>query len=340
MSLELEKATHSLLPAIEVALRDIVKDSVHDEYAGMLPLLSYHLGWEGEGSGSEAQGKRIRPLLVLLCAASTGIDWHLALPAAAAVELLHNFSLIHDDIQDQSKLRRGRPTVWVKWGVPLAINAGDLLFTLAQSSILKMCETVSPQVGLLSAEKLNHTCIKLTGGQHLDLIYEQQPDVTLEAYWPMIEGKTAALLDCCATLGGLAGQVDEKRLNAFSEFGRKLGLAFQVLDDWLGIWGDAALIGKSNASDLLSGKKTLPVLFGLERKGQFFHRWMEGPIRPNEVQDLARLLSEEGAQEYTHSLADSLTAEALQALSKAAAEPNKASLALSQLAKQLLSRDQ
>lgn len=340
MELELEKATQTLLPALEVELRNIVKESIPAGYIGMLPMLTYHLGWEGEGSGAEAQGKRIRPLLVLLCAAATGTDWHKALPAAAAVELLHNFSLIHDDIQDQSKLRRGRPTVWVKWGVPLAINAGDLLFTLAQMSILKMCRTVSLPVGLRSAEILNKTCIKLTGGQHLDLSYESRSDVKIEAYWPMIEGKTAALIDCCAVLGGLAGQVDENRLVAFSEFGRKLGLAFQVLDDWLGIWGNAALLGKSNESDLVSGKKSLPVLFGLERKGQFYHRWLKGPITPAEVQSVARLLSEEGAQQYMRETADSLTGESLKALSVAAPELNEASLALKQLAHQLLGREQ
>ena len=336
----LEKFSQILLPAIEAELKRIVKSSIPTEFAGMFPLISYHLGWEGEGSGPEAQGKRIRPLLLLLCAASTGVDWHKALPAAAAVELVHNFSLIHDDIQDESRLRHGRPTVWVKWGVPLAINAGDLLFTLAQTAVLRMCETVSMQVGLHSAEILNKTCINLTGGQHLDLTYENQDEVQIEAYWSMIRGKTAALLDCCAVLGGLTGQVSEDRINAFSEFGRNLGLAFQVLDDCLGIWGSTALIGKSNESDLVSGKKSLPVLYGLAKKGQFYNRWLKGSILPDEVREIAALLSEDGAQQYTREVADKLTSNALKALSVAVSEKNEACEALEQLARQLLNREQ
>ncbi len=340
MGVELENAAHTFLPAIEEELHEIINNSIPVEYAGLEEILSYHLGWQGEGSGVEAQGKRIRPLLVLLCAAAAGANWRTALPAAAAVELVHNFSLIHDDIQDQSPLRRGRPTVWVKWGVPLAINAGDLMFTLAQTSILGMCQTVSMEVGLKSAVRLNQTCIRLTGGQHLDLTYESQAEVTLDAYWPMIEGKTAALIECCAVLGGLAGQVDEKCLKAFSAFGHQLGLAFQVLDDWLGIWGNEALMGKSNASDLVSGKKSMPVLYGLERKGQFYSRWTKSPIAPEEAKGIASLLRDEGAQQYTLQAADSHTAQALKALSMAVNEPNEASLALEQLAKQLLNREQ
>ncbi len=340
MDLELENATQTLLPAIEEELLNYVNDSIPVEFVGMRVMLAYHLGWEGEGVVAEAHGKRIRPLLLLLCAAASGTDWQKALPAAAAVELVHNFSLIHDDIQDQSKLRRGRPTVWVKWGVPLAINAGDLMFTLAQTSILRMCQTVSLEVGLRSASVLNQTCIMLTGGQHLDLTYESQPEVKIDAYWPMIAGKTAALIDCCAVLGGLAGQVEEQRLRAFSEFGRKLGLAFQVLDDWLGIWGNAALIGKSNESDLVSGKKSIPVLYGLERRGRFYQRWTKSPITADEAAGMARLLSDEGAEQFTRQTADDLTGQALRALSLAVSEPSEYSRALEQLAKQLLAREQ
>jgi len=336
----LDKIILTMLPAIESEMQRILMDSIPDDYQGMTPLLAYHLGWEGEGAGQEAQGKRIRPLIVLLCAATVGGEWHYALPAAAAVELMHNFSLIHDDIQDKSEIRRGRPTVWVKWGVPQAINAGDLMYTLAQTAILQMCQTVSLQAGLRSAEILNKTCIRLTGGQHLDMTYESQFEVTLDAYWPMIGGKTAALLECSAVLGGIAARASEEKLNAFLEFGQNLGLAFQVLDDWLGIWGNAVLIGKSTESDLVSGKKTLPVLFGLAKKGLFYNRWKKGNILPQEAHGLAELLAQEGAQEYTRKIADQLTSKALDALSLAACESNEACAALKQLAYELLNREQ
>jgi len=326
--------------AVEGELQKIIVDSIPPEYREMSPLMTYHLGWDGEGAGPEAQGKRIRPLIVLLCAASVAGEWRQALPAAAAVELLHNFSLIHDDIQDKSEIRRGRPAVWVKWGVAQAINAGDLMFTLAQTAIVKMCETVSLEVGLRSAELLNQTSIRLTGGQHLDMTYETRPDLPLEAYWPMIEGKTAALLECCAILGGLSCEVEEVKLIAFRDFGRNLGLAFQVLDDWLGIWGNAALIGKSTESDLISGKKTLPVLYGLSRKGAFYQRWSRGNIQLEEAHTLAELLAQEGAKDYTHTIADQLTAKALEALGAAACDVSEACNALTQLTYELLNREQ
>ena len=125
----------AMQPAIETELQQLINQSIPSEYPELRAMLTYHMGWEGEGAGPEAQGKRIRPLLVLLCAEAAGGNWRSALPAAAAVELLHNFSLIHDDIQDNSPLRRNRPAVWVKWGAAQAINAGDVLFTLAFVSL-------------------------------------------------------------------------------------------------------------------------------------------------------------------------------------------------------------
>ena len=127
-------------PAVEDELRKMIHRSVPAEYPELRAMLEYHMGWEGEGAGPDAQGKRIRPLLGLLSAEAAGGSWRDALPVAVAVELLHNFSLIHDDIQDNSPLRRSRPTVWVKWGIAQAINAGDVLFTLAFLSLQDLAE--------------------------------------------------------------------------------------------------------------------------------------------------------------------------------------------------------
>ena len=242
----LKQAMESMLPAIEEELKQVVQRTTSDRYPRLRGMLAYHMGWEGEGAGAEAQGKRIRPLMVLLCAQAGGADWHAALPAAAAVELLHNFSLIHDDIQDQSPLRRNRPTVWVKWGVAQAINAGDVMFTKAFSFMQDLQRSGIPAETILEAERaLQQTCLRLTEGQFLDLSYEAQDDLSLEDYWPMIGGKTSALLACCAELGALVGGASVQRREHFRAFGYALGLAFQVLDDWLGIWGDAAVTGKS-----------------------------------------------------------------------------------------------
>jgi geranylgeranyl diphosphate synthase type I len=302
--------------------RSAIEDELHsvislasapglDEYRAML---AYHLGWEGEGAGQEARGKRIRPMLVVLSCAAAGGVWQNALPAAAAVELLHNFSLIHDDIQDNSPLRRGRPTVWKKWGVPQAINAGDAMFTLAHLALLRLKEIIPLPEAILAMRILQETCLHLTQGQYLDMAYEKRDDLTLQDYWPMVNGKTAALFSACTELGALIAGTAPATRSAYGEFGRLLGLAFQVEDDLLGIWGDAALTGKSAESDLMTGKKSLPVLFGLEQGGKFAKRWRGEPLIVEEIPLLAAQLEAEGGRAFTEKTASDLTAQALRML--------------------------
>jgi geranylgeranyl diphosphate synthase type I len=300
-------------------------------------MLAYHMGWEGENAGEEAQGKRIRPLLVLLTCASAGGQWPHALPAAAAVELVHNFSLIHDDIEDQSPLRRGRPTVWSRWGVAQAINAGDAMFTLAHLSMLRLDKVTSASVAVEACRLINTTSLRLTQGQHLDLAYESQAGLSSDAYWSMVHGKTAALLAASTELGALVAGARQERREAFSEFGAALGLAFQAKDDLLGIWGDVALTGKSTDSDLLSGKKSLPIIFGLSHDGAFAKRWSQGSISAAEIPTLAAQLEREGARDYTQRTANRLTEQALASL-KTAGPQGEAGEALVELTNKLLSR--
>src|SRR5215211_4520855 len=289
-------------------------------------MLTYHMGWTGEGAGPAATGKRLRPLLLLLtCLASNGASrqanavetWQSALPAAAAVELVHNFSLVHDDIQDNSEKRRGRPTTWVKWGMPMAINVGDALFVISNQAIVGLKGNYPAEMVVNAAEILHNTCLDLTRGQFLDMSYEERKDLAVEDYWPMISGKTAALLSACCHIGALLGGGDEIKQDAYRAFGHYLGLAFQVQDDILGIWGDEAMTGKSAASDLIEGKNSLPVLAGLGTNGKFAARWKQGPVRPDEVQDLARLLASEGGYETAVDAAKQMTDLALMSLREA-----------------------
>lgn len=326
------------LPAIEEELHQALAPAGGPGLEALHSMLAYHMGWEGDTSSPNASGKRIRPLLVLLACAAAGGEWTEALPAAAAVELVHNFSLIHDDIEDNSDLRRGRPTVWKIWGVPQAINAGDAMYSLAQLSILRMQHTVSQPAALQAAVLLQQTCLALTQGQYRDISYEQRHDLTLEDYWPMIEGKTAALVAASAEIGAVTAQADHETCSAYREFGRALGLAFQAQDDLLGIWGDSALTGKSAESDLVTGKKSLPVLYGLEQKGLFALRWLAGPLEPADVPALARQLELDGAREYTRQRADELTTAARQALARANPQ-GEAGQALVELAEWLLGRN-
>jgi geranylgeranyl diphosphate synthase type I len=301
-------------------------------------MLTYHMGWTGEGAGPEATGKRIRPLLVLLTTAASGGLWESALPAAAAVELVHNFSLVHDDIQDNSDKRRGRPTVWVKWGLPQAINAGDGLFVLSNLAITDLAASYPAETVVKAAQILHNTCLDLTRGQYLDISYEERTDLGVDDYWPMISGKTAALLAGCCQIGALLGGTDEPTVDAYRSFGHYLGLAFQVQDDILGIWGDEALTGKSAASDLVEGKKSLPVLAGLSKKGKFAARWAQGPIRPDEVEEVAKLLASESGYETAHEVAKQMTDLALNSLREADPQ-GEAGEALGDLADKLLGRN-
>ncbi len=166
-----------LLPAIEQEMKACVRETREQGLEELYSMLEYHLGWEGPGSGPKAQGKRVRPMMVLLSNASAGGDWEIALPAAAAVELVHNFSLIHDDIQDNSPLRRGRETVWKMWNIPQAINAGDSMFALAHIALKRLANQVPDGIALEAYKILPEACLTLTQGQYLDLSYENRNDL-------------------------------------------------------------------------------------------------------------------------------------------------------------------
>ncbi len=326
-----------MLPVIEQELRARIYSDFPARTEDLRSMLAYHMGWEGAGAGADVQGKRIRPLLVLLSTAAAGGAWRCALPAAAAVELLHNFSLIHDDIEDQGDLRHGRPALWKLHGMPKAINAGDLMYTLAYQAIFNLVACLPSDKALQAAHLFGRTCEELTIGQHLDMVYETATQIALADYWPMVTRKTANLLGCSTRLGALAAGLPEEGQQEFQQFGVSLGLAFQVVDDFLGIWGNTQLTGKSVESDLVSGKKTLPVLYALEADGAFARRWREGQIIPSEVPHLARMLVEDGAKEFTLGEADRLTRQALEALERGVRDL-QAGEALRDLAEFLLKR--
>ncbi len=276
--------------------------------------------------------------MVLFVTASYESKWLHALSAAAAIELVHNFSLIHDDIQDNSDKRRGRPTVWKKWDMPQAINVGDALFVISNQAILDLEKNYSANIVIQTAHVIHNACLDLTRGQYLDMAYESRNDLSIEDYWKMIEGKTAALLSACAQVGAILGGTEDKTIEQYRIFGRDLGLAFQVQDDILGIWGNEALTGKSTASDLIEGKNSLPILYGISQKGKFSQRWTASAIRPDEVAEIAQMLDDEGARQYSQHEAERLTNQALNTLEEV--NPNNdAGRALAELTNKLLNRN-
>jgi geranylgeranyl diphosphate synthase type I len=337
--MNLKQHIEIMLPAIEKELQYQVARLDARDTSHFHEMLTYHMGWTGEGAGREATGKRIRPLIVLLATASMGADWKTSMPAAAAVELVHNFSLVHDDVQDNSAKRRGRPTVWTKWGVPMAINVGDAMFVIANRAVMDLVKTHPALTVVRAATILHDTCLDLTRGQFLDMSYEERNDLSLDDYWPMVGGKTSALLSACTQIGALLGNAGEAEQEAYRQFGYHLGLAFQVQDDILGIWGDEAVTGKSVASDLVEGKNSLPVLYALGRRSKFAERWVQGPITETEVNDIAAQLENEGGRSYAEEMSEKETQIALDYLSKA--NPSGAAgESMLELANMLLKRNQ
>lgn len=326
----------TFLPAIETEMRRAVAPSGDPTMTLFYGMLHYHLGWvdtEFKPAPSDS-GKHIRPVLVLLCCEASGGDWRTALPAAAAVELLHNFSLIHDDIEDNDPVRRGRPTLWKVWGMAQAINAGDALYTIAHTSLNGLTEHNAPAERILAArQRFDRACVALTQGQHLDLGFESRSSVSEAEYLRMISGKTAALIEAACGLGALINGSD---LAAhYEDYGRELGLAFQIQDDLLGIWGDPQVTGKPAGNDLRNHKKSLPVAYGLDRSEELRRLYAQSEV---DVTAAMAELDRVGARDYAEKLAKQHHRQALSALD-ATQQDNTATQALHELANQLLKRN-
>jgi geranylgeranyl diphosphate synthase, type I len=228
--------------------------------APLYAWLRYQLGWaEADGSpGDHRTGKGVRPLLALVSCAAVGADPVAAVPVAAALELTHEFSLIHDDIEDGDRLRRGRAALWTLCGVAQGINAGDALFGIARREI-----GASPVTDVIVADlyrRYDTACVRLAEGQFLDLWFETRDRIDVDAYVDMVRRKTGALLAAAAAMGARAGGADPATADAMARFGEGLGVAFQIRDDVLGMWGDPVVTGKPCGADLLRRKKSLPVL--------------------------------------------------------------------------------
>jgi geranylgeranyl diphosphate synthase type I len=298
----------------------LVVNTIPSETPDFSVMMRYALGWvdEHDQPYTQVTGKRIRPILLLLCAEAAGGDWNIALPAAAAVELLHNFSLIHDDIQDDSPIRHKRPTVWKIWGSPNAINAGDALFTLSYRALEGLTRNHIKAETIIQAWHIfNNTAIELTRGQHLDMRFERQSIVAVDDYISMISGKSAALIAACAQIGALVACNDSQLALNYADFGLNLGIAFQIHDDILGIWGDPTITGKSAATDILSRKKSLPVLYGLDRSIELTKIYEQEKLTGEDVSHAVNALDSLGARDYTQNAEKEFYQKALDSLEKA-----------------------
>jgi geranylgeranyl diphosphate synthase type I len=298
--------------------------------SSMRRIAGYHLGWWDEnGTATPApQGKAIRPALTLLSAAAAGGSPREALPAAVAVELAHNFSLLHDDVIDGDVTRRHRPTAWRRFGVGAAILAGDALLTLAMDVL---AESGHPESGR-AMRMLSAAVQDLLDGQSLDAAFERRDTVGLAECERMAASKTAALIGCSCAIGALLAGADPERTRRLRTFGEHIGLAFQHVDDLLGIWGEERSTGKPVYSDLRNRKKSLPVVFALAsdtaagRELAAVYRGT-GPLPEEDLARAAGLVDAAGGRSWSRTQADELVGHALAELDAVAHGPAVSELA-------------
>ena len=277
-----------------------MREVVGDRPEGLFAWMRYHLGWEdADGEPVLASpGKMIRPVGLLLANELAGGDPERAIPAAAAVELVHNFSLLHDDVEDRSDRRRDRPTVWTFAGEAQAINTGDGMFTLARMAMHRLADRgLEATLAVRAMRELDDACLRLVEGQYHDISFEERRDVSVHEYLTMAAGKTAAMFSSPLAIGAIIAGADEPLVQAFRAAGRHIGLGFQMVDDILGIWGDPAVTGKPVQDDLRSRKMTYPVIRALEggdRTAAVLQALYESPPHADEDLDEIAALVEAG----------------------------------------------
>lgn len=295
---------------IEALIEPLMQEAVA-ALGGSAPLLAgmvrYHLGDVDQElrpvAGAIDRGKRVRPSVALLAAGATGGNPGVAAPIAAALELLHNFTLIHDDIQDESPTRRHRPTVWSLWGSKQAINAGDALFAAAHLPLYALpSQGASADLTMRLLAAFDRMTIAIVEGQTIDLQFEERSDVTPGEYLTMIGGKTAAIVRYAAWAGAVLGGANEADAACWDAFGLALGLGFQIHDDQLGIWGATAETGKAPADDIRRRKKSLPVLLLRQRlaadeRAHLDALYARESIDAAGTAEVLRLLAREGIQD-------------------------------------------
>ncbi len=309
----------ALVADTEAEILAVIDKAEDERTAALYEMARYHLGLD-EGGRS---GKRLRPLLGLLAYESIAGDHRAALPGAAAVELGHNFSLVHDDIEDRDVERRHRATLWKVWGVAQAINTGDTLFTLSRMALHRLTELGFPDAKVLALMRLyDETCLALCEGQFMDIWSAEHDDrLSVDFYFDMIGRKTAALIAASVQAGAMLATDDERIVDAYRGFGWSLGIAFQLNDDLLGIWGDEQITGKE-PSDLAKHKKTLPVIYALEHASDSERERLRQILAMSDasvadIEEARAIIDRSGARDYTRSRARAERDEALMRLESA-----------------------
>jgi geranylgeranyl diphosphate synthase type I len=321
-----ERESQDKTPAILGKHREEVENSLikalslHDP--NLHTMLRYHLGL-GDEHGNPTlsnQGKGLRSSLCMFACKAVGGLSEQAISAAVALELVHNFTLIHDDIQDGDMERHHRPTVWAIWGAPKALEAGNVMRILADLSIQQLPHhQMASEVTATCSELLTSAYLETVEGQYLDLDFEGRTDINTSNYLDMISRKTGALIRCSMQLGALTGNGDARTVQALAKCGQYLGAVFQIRDDYLGMWGYEEETGKAVGNDLRRKKNSLPLVYALEQAGTMEKEQLQSIYAKEQVEDrdvasTLALLTDLGAAEYVQGLAQDHAARALEAL--------------------------
>jgi geranylgeranyl diphosphate synthase, type I len=304
--------TETLMRRVVDDAEQLAGEAFHSDDLSLYGVIRYHLGWVDEHfSPMNADGgKRMRPMICLLSTGAADGDPGQAIPVAAAMEFLHNFTLMHDDIQDRSELRRGRPTVWRRWGEAQAINAGDATFAISQLALLRADHGTLPAETVLEImNEFNRMTLQIVEGQVLDLGFEQRWNVSQDDYLRMISGKTAAIVRFATWAGSRIAGCSETTSDQFSEFGQLLGLGFQIRDDFLGIWGDDSTTGKKSGDDIRGRKRSIPIIMLLDsvserQRAELQRIYEQDEILPEHVETITEMLDEHGIAERVQALTE------------------------------------
>jgi geranylgeranyl diphosphate synthase, type I len=330
LSLTIQSALQRYQTEILVALQNVIKRAYASsatqeasDLASFYGQMQYHLGWVDINFSpvSSNPGKLMRPTLLLLAyeavcennlddetTLSDASHLHRALPAAASVELTHNFTLMHDDIEDGDKERRHRPTLWNVWGIPQAINTGDGMFALARYALWDVVdEGVDPAIAIQLGAVLDKACLVLAEGQYLDISFENHDNISVAMYVDMIGRKTATLMGCAAEMGAMLGTRNAEIIFRLRSFGFSMGIAFQVRDDLLGVWASTEELGKTAAGDIYRRKKSLPILHALEHAEEADQQFLrqvysqKTPITSTQVEEVIAIFEKTNTKEYCRS---------------------------------------
>jgi geranylgeranyl diphosphate synthase type I len=310
-------------------IQNALRANLSHDHSFVYDMLRYYMGWADEtGAPAAAKtGKAVRPTLCLFGCEAVGGSVDQAVPAAVALEFVHNFSLVHDDIQDEDEVRHSRKTIWAVWGKPKALVAGNVLRVVADTSLQGLIGAgLDSDRALTSVNLLTESYLEMIEGQYLDLSFEGRHDIDMDDYRRMISRKTGALIRCSLNLGAAVGTDDQATVTAFRECGRALGYVFQIRDDVLGVWGEEEVTGKPVGADIRRKKNSYPIVYAMAAaegadSETIASIYQKSDLDDEDIDSVLRIMDRVGVREHAMAEAREWADSAVQALAPVELSP-------------------